>query len=278
VPQSEFGGKLIQDLLLRNQFDDADNSSTNLLLLQAKLILLMRHEGRMKKIKFDLDHGNSISQSDAAFLVIDLLPCSMHGEVRNTTKFVTLLLSSALARCVVFATGSKAAAIDEVKLRVTTAMSFNILGSHCKPPHWKFPWCFKTNTLGRISFNHDTTNKLMSKINVLIDACLQHPSGKPMTLEREKELWYLSMAEYNQATIFLNKKTNLEREEVYKFQFHVDQFAKFSVRDLTTSNKGINNYHLPSQQHQKYEELTAMNEEVDSDDEDKPKYPIIREV
>jgi hypothetical protein len=51
VQQSEFGGKLIQDLLLRNQFDDADNSYTNLLLLQAKLILLMRHEGRMKKIK-----------------------------------------------------------------------------------------------------------------------------------------------------------------------------------------------------------------------------------
>jgi hypothetical protein len=110
----------------------------------------------------------------------------MHGEVRNTTKFVTLLLSSALARCVVFATGSKAAAIDEVKLRVTTAMSFNILGSHRKPHHWKFPWCFKTNKLGCISFNHDTTNELMSKMNALIDACLQHPSGKPMTLEGEK--------------------------------------------------------------------------------------------
>jgi hypothetical protein len=26
--------------------------------------------------------------------------------------------------------------------------------------------------------------------------------------------------------------------------------------------------HLPSQRHQEYEELTAMNEEVDSDDED----------
>jgi hypothetical protein len=82
----------------------------------------------------------------------------------------------------------------------------------------------------------------MLKINVLIDACLQHPSAKPMTLEREKELWYLSMAEYNKATIILNKKTNLEREEVYKFQFHVDQFAKFYVRDLTPTNKGINNY------------------------------------
>jgi hypothetical protein len=94
----------------------------------------------MKKKKFDLDPGNSIFQSDAAFLVIDSLPCSMHGEVRNTTKFVTLLLSSALARCVFIATtGSKAATIDEVNLRVTTAMSFNILGSHRKPHHWKFP-------------------------------------------------------------------------------------------------------------------------------------------
>jgi hypothetical protein len=40
--------------------------------------------------------------------------------------------------------------------------------------------------------------------------------------------------------------------------------------------------HLPSQRHPEYEELTAMNEEVDSDDEDEDedeqKFPIIREV
>jgi hypothetical protein len=37
VQQSEFGGKLVQDLLLRNQFDNVDDSSANLLSLQAKL-------------------------------------------------------------------------------------------------------------------------------------------------------------------------------------------------------------------------------------------------
>lgn len=125
VEQSQFGESLIQDHILRDQYDQ-DDPCANFLSMQVKLISLMRHETRMKKIRFDLDHGLSISQSDAAFLVIDSLPCSMHGEVRNTT----------LTHSVVYACGSKAAAIDEVKLQVTTTMSLTILGSNRKPHHW----------------------------------------------------------------------------------------------------------------------------------------------
>ena len=242
IELSAFGEKVLQDLTLRNQYIDDGDASTNFLHLQSHLIVLMKHEGRIRKIKFDLDHGHSLTQSDAAFLVLDSLPCSMHGEVRNTTKFVTVLLTSALTRAVVNAVGSQADAILQVKNRVTYVMSINVLGSLRKPHHWKFPWDFKSNSLGKVSFDHGTTNKLMLKINLLIDVCLQFPSGEDMTLQQEKQLWYKAMAEYNKATVILNRKTNLERDEIYRFQYHVDQFAKLYVRDLGKGNEGVNNY------------------------------------
>ena len=237
---SAFGAKIVNDLQLRKQFDSSQGLTVRG--LQKKLATFMRHEARMKKIQHDVSHGNNLSRADVSFLIIDSLPCSMHGEVRNSIKFVTMLLSSAISRSRRNAMGSQAKAVEETICRITMVMSTKILGTQRKPHHWRLPYDSNKKQLNAISFDHDTTNRLMENIDELIEACLVYEKGTGQTLEEEIEFWKIAMNHYNRATAILNQKTNLTRDEIFSFQFEIDQFAKFYVRKLGLGKEGINNY------------------------------------
>ena len=245
--KASFLVSIIHDLQQRNQFKTVDES-LSLSQLQVKLGTLMRYEARMVSIQKDVEYGE-LSSSNAAYVVLNAVPCTLHCGQRMAIKFVNLLLSAGLSRAQRDApVRGLQAAVDSFFRQVEDLFTTTIFGSPHNPKFWKVPYDHAKKKLGDVKFDGDQCQRVMNNIALIIDVCLHSQRDSragdedDISLEDERQLWNVAMEYYKEGKALLDLKRDLTMDEIYDFQFAIDNFALNFIFKLGLGQEGITNY------------------------------------
>ena len=98
---------------------------------------------------------------------------------------------------------------------------------------WTCPYDSGTKKITTICLDNEKTRKVINALDSLIDQCI--PVGEGW------ELWKSTISLSQEALILLINKDDLTDQEIFEFQWNVDQFAQGWFK-INMGDEGITNY------------------------------------
>ena len=170
-------------------------------------------------------HGPGTANT-ALVMMMSMLPCILHMEIRVGIKMITMLLKEGL-------TNAKNDNLQWIETRDRTALgkrceSFmkkirhmadtQVCGTVTRPAQTRIPFDTTTNTLGVLKLDNGRVRKFLNHIEELVDLCVIDPRTKP--------LWKSSIQHYRVSMVMLRNKERLTRDEIWAYQKKADYFFR----------------------------------------------------
>jgi hypothetical protein len=95
------------------------------------------------------------------------------------------------------------------------------------------PYDTQTKTITTICLDNVRTRKVVNSLETLIDVCIPEGDGR--------ELWKATVDLYREAMLLLLIRDDLTDEQIFEFQWKVDQFAQGWFK-INKGDKGVTNY------------------------------------
>ena len=233
--RSKYSSDITHDLQLRSM-----NIEGSLIARQLRLKVQLGREWMYRDAALCTQKHRAVNANTALVLMMSVLPCILHMEIRIGIKMLSMLLKEGL-------TNAKMKKLQWIPPRNSTTIGTRsqyfikrireivdttILGSTNQTAQTKIPFDATTNTLGILKFNNVQVRKFMDNINGLVDKCIVDTRDKP--------LWKTAIKQYASAMRMLRKSTRLSREEMFAYQKEADYFFRDWI-DLHQA-EGMTNY------------------------------------
>ena len=188
------------------------------------------------EIEPDIAHG-TISQRDALYLIINAIPCILHLENRVGLKFFTRLLRIGLDNVkegVILGTDAgENIRIQGYLNQIQDICNTSVWGSEERPVRWTCPYDTATKKITTICLDNVRTRKVINALESLVDVSIPAGDGR--------DLWKKTLALYREALLLLLIREDLSDEQIYDFQWKIDQFAQGWFQ-INMGDEGVTNY------------------------------------
>ena len=170
-------------------------------------------------------HGKG-GANTALVMMMSVLPCILHMEIRVGIKMLSLLFKEGLTRAKMDELGWMDASkrggvgprcnhlIDTLRQISDT----KIQGTRDRPAQTKIPFDKQTNSLGILKYNNVQIRKFLENIHLLVEKCI--------VKEDEVALWKSSIEHYRTAMTILRRRHRLSSSEMWDFQRKSDFFFR----------------------------------------------------
>jgi len=240
VEDTELFSELLSDELELRSLDMTGSLED----MRARLKEALHHETQIRQLLDQVSHCEGVGV--ALFLVLQAVPCILHCENRVCLKILTMLLiegySNAEAGLILryFNALNKKARREEYIKRIQRIINTKILGDEFDPLHWECPMTEDGESIGCITLDNNRARQIVSNMEELIELAVP-------TVSR-KELYKFAIRKYNAAALIMRQKTDYTDEDIYNFQYNIDDF--FQVWVKLHSHTGCTNYiHMLSSGH-----------------------------
>ena len=204
--------------------------------LKTQMILEWVYHDSLKALK-KFGHKNATS---ALVLMMDLVPCILHMEIRMGIKILTLCFKQGITNAKQGLlswqkdedkTSDKRAA-EAYRDVIEDLVSTTIFGTERNIAKWDFPLNRKTKQVDKVVLGNMQVRSMLQHFPKLVELSVADPI--------EKDKWTRGVAHYSEAMKRLRSREDMTDAEIFDFQKEVDLFLKEWI-DLHQA-EGVTNY------------------------------------
>jgi hypothetical protein len=204
--------------------------------MQKRLKEVFRMEYVLRQTEADVAHG-TVSRASALYLIINAIPCILHLENRVGLKIFTRLLRIGLDNTkkgvVGTATDTENQRIKSFIKRIEDICNSTIWGSDESPVRWILPYDTQDKKITTISLDNVKTRKIIDSVELLVEVCIEEGP--------KRELWISTITQYREGLSILRKRADLSDQEIFDFQWKIDQFGQGWMK-INMGVEGVTNY------------------------------------
>ena len=222
--------QLVNDELQLRGLSTAGNLTTRRELLKEGLA----KEWRLRQLMTELKTNKR--PETALFLLMQVIPCILHMEMRVGLKVLTMIILEGIAE-------SKAGNLfpelntpnQRVKAYINSiemTMNDRVLGDETDSSTWQCPFDHKEQKLGTISLENVKVRKVLSKIELFIEISV---------FKQDRKLkWLQCVPKYMTAIEIVRQKHNFSDQDIGNFQKNIDEWFQDWI--YLTGAGGMTNY------------------------------------